>query len=207
MPFFLAFLAMKRKVKHGLCLPPSVWHRNSPLKPRMPLCSPSNTWRLVSLQLCRFSIPMPEKSRFKREIVPIIQLIALLQSFLEKNESVSEARCLSLTIAFSMEPFLIALKNIHFLWKTELKAILFTCETCLCSNKIISRRWCLVNPLAELGFICTLCYRSITRHCGGMSSLLSADIFVLARRYLRPCPQISLPLPADISARGLSWPD
>ena len=58
---------------------------------------------------------MPEKSRFKREIVPIIQLIALLQSFLEKNESVSEVICLSLTIAFSMEPFLIALKNIHFL--------------------------------------------------------------------------------------------
>ena len=111
-----------------------------------------------------------------------------------ENESVFEVICLSLTIAFSMEPFLIALKNIHFLWKTELKAILFTCETCLCSNKIISRRWCLVNPLAELGFICTLCYRSITRHCGGMSSLLSADISVLARRYLRPCPQISLPV-------------
>ena len=32
-----------------------------------------------------------------------------------ENESVSEVRCLSLTIAFSMEPFLIALKNIHFL--------------------------------------------------------------------------------------------
>ena len=28
----------------------------------------------------------------------------------------------------------------------------------------------------------------------GMSSLLSADIFVLARRYLCPCPQISLPV-------------
>ena len=28
----------------------------------------------------------------------------------------------------------------------------------------------------------------------GGSSLLSADISVLARRYLRPCPQISLPV-------------
>ena len=27
-----------------------------------------------------------------------------------------------------------------------------------------------------------------------MSSLLFADISVLARRYLRPCPQISLPV-------------
>ena len=33
-----------------------------------------------------------------------------------------------------------------------------------------------------------------------MSSLLFADIPVLARRYLRPCSQISPPLPADISA-------
>ena len=40
-----------------------------------------------------------------------------------------------------------------------------------------------------------------------MSSLLSADISVLARRYLRPCPQISLPVafhdPIN-SANGLS---
>ena len=87
--------------------------------------SSSNTWRLVSLQLCRFSIPMPEKLRFRREIVPIIQLMALLQSFLEKNESISEIICLSLTIAFSIESFLIALKDTHFLRNTELKAILF----------------------------------------------------------------------------------
>ena len=33
---------------------------------------------------------------------------------------------------------------------------------------------------------------------------LRGDVFAFVRRYLRPCPQISLPLPADISARGLS---
>lgn len=51
--------------------------------------------------------------------------MALLQSFLEKNESISEIICLSLTIAFSIESFLIALKDTHFLRNTELKAILF----------------------------------------------------------------------------------
>ena len=44
-----------------------------------------------------------------------IQLIALLQSFLEENESISEIICLSLAIAFSIELFLIALKDTHFL--------------------------------------------------------------------------------------------
>lgn len=51
--------------------------------------------------------------------------MALLQSFLEKNESISEIICFSLTIAFSIESFLIALKDTHFLRNTELKAILF----------------------------------------------------------------------------------
>ena len=51
--------------------------------------------------------------------------MALLQSFLEKNESISEIICLSLTIAFSIESFLIALKDTHFLRNTELKAKLF----------------------------------------------------------------------------------
>ena len=37
----------------------------------------------------------------------------------------SEIICLSLTIAFSIESFLIALKDTHFLRNTELKAILF----------------------------------------------------------------------------------
>ena len=45
----------------------------------------------------------------------IIQLMALLQSFLEKNESISEIICLSLTIAFRIESFLNALKDTHFL--------------------------------------------------------------------------------------------
>ncbi|WP_418419736.1 hypothetical protein, partial [Alistipes putredinis] len=40
-------------------------------------------------------------------------------------ESISEIICLSLTIAFSIESFLIALKDTHFLRNTELKAILF----------------------------------------------------------------------------------
>ena len=55
------------------------------------------------------------ESRFRRAIVPIIQLIALLQSFLGKNESISEIICLSLTITFRIESFLIALKDTHFL--------------------------------------------------------------------------------------------
>ena len=33
---------------------------------------------------------------------------------------------------------------------------------------------------------------------------LRADISAFVRRYLRPWPQISLSLPADIAARGLS---
>ena len=65
------------------------------------------------------------KSKSSSNTVPIIQLMALLQSFLEKNESISEIICLSLTIAFSIESFLIALKDTHFLRNTELKAILF----------------------------------------------------------------------------------
>ena len=36
---------------------------------------------------------------------------------------------------------------------------------------------------------------------------LREDIPVLVRRYLRPCPRISPPLLADISAHGLSCPD
>lgn len=66
---------------------------------------------------------MPEKLRLRREIVPIIQLIALLQSFLGRNEPISEIICLSLTMTFRIEPFLIALKDTHFLWNAELKAI------------------------------------------------------------------------------------
>ena len=61
--------------------------------------------------------------------------MALLQSFLEKNESISEIICLSLTIAFSIESFLIALKDTHFLRNTELKAILFYLRNL---NEIIS---------------------------------------------------------------------
>ena len=41
------------------------------------------------------------------------------------NGPVTEIICLSLTIAFSIESFLIALKDTHFLRNTELKAILF----------------------------------------------------------------------------------
>ena len=63
--------------------------------------------------------------------------MALLQSFLEKNESISEIICLSLTIAFSIESFLIALKDTHFLRNTELKAILFYLRNL---NKIIIDR-------------------------------------------------------------------
>ena len=44
---------------------------------------------------------------------------------LDSSESISEIICLSLTIAFSIESFLIALKDTHFLRNTELKAILF----------------------------------------------------------------------------------
>jgi len=48
------------------------------------------------------------------------------------------------------------------------------------------------HPLAELRQICTLSYRSVARHCGRISPLLPADIPVLAYRYLRLYPQISL---------------
>ena len=116
--------------------------------------SSSNTWRLVSLQLCRFSIPMPEKLRFRREIVPIIQLMALLQSFLEKNESISEIILLSLTIAFSIESFLIALKDTHFLRNTELKAILFYLRNL--NNYKAGRRFGLCRSLSIAGL--TTCF-------------------------------------------------
>ena len=38
-------------------------------------------------------------------------------------------------------------------------------------------------------------------------TVLRVDISVHTRRYLRPCPQISPPVPADISVRDLSYPD
>src|SRR5699024_11633479 len=76
--------------------------------------SSSNTWRLVSLQLCRFSIPMPEKLRFRREIVPIIQLMALLQSFLEKYESIFDIICLYFSLAFNFKYFYLVIYYINF---------------------------------------------------------------------------------------------
>ena len=46
-----------------------------------------------------------------------------------ENESISEIICLSLTMVFRIESFLIALKYAHFLWNTEIKATFFTCKT------------------------------------------------------------------------------
>ena len=70
--------------------------------------------------------------------------MALLQSFLEKNESISEIICLSLTIAFSIESFLIALKDTHFLRNTELKAILFYLRNL--NNYKAGRRFVYADP-------------------------------------------------------------